>query len=98
MNNYDNNYDVVLDHFANGVLMNKREVKIISDALKLVCEDIAFKRIQSKQEHEDSGLEYTFEDVHRIPAELNKMYETMTALYLKLDEELKGKLEKIEVK
>ena len=69
--------------------MNNEEMKTISYILKLVSTDIAFKRVQSKQEHEDSGLEYTFEDVTHIPAELNKMYETMTALYLKIDEELK---------
>ena len=72
--------------------MNNEEMKTISYILKLVSTDIAFKRVQSKQEHEDSGLEYTFEDVHRIPPELNKMYEAMTTLYLKLDGELKQKL------
>ena len=72
--------------------MNNEEMKTISYILKLVSTDIAFKRVQSKQEHEDSGLEYTFEDVTHIPPELNKMYEAMTTLYLKLDGELKQKL------
>jgi hypothetical protein len=51
--------------------LNKNEMKTVSRALKLVCDDI------ERQE---------FLSTSPLPAKLNKMWDTLTTIYLKIDE------------
>lgn len=55
--------------------MNRNEMKTVSRALKLVCADIERQEFLGRQAEE--------------PAKLNKMWDTLTNVYLRIDWVLK---------